>query len=140
MLAHVQHHAPELLEATAGDGSQFCCSEAYIRKFLYANMRWVLQTSIHTAQKVLANANQQLWDLFLCLALIFRDTGIMHPSLFVNFDQTQVIVTDPTKRTIETEDVKHVGTTGKEEKRAWTAVIGVASDGTVLPTQVIMKG
>ncbi|KAI0308595.1 hypothetical protein OF83DRAFT_219369, partial [Amylostereum chailletii] len=140
MLGHIYHHAPKVLEATASDGSRFRCSDAFVRKFLYARLRWVPRASTRAAQKTPDNAEQQLWELFLRLVVIFRDADIRDASLFINFDQTQVVVADPSKRTFEHEGVKQVNTTSKEEKRAWTAVVGVAADGSVLPTQVIMKG
>ncbi|VDC03285.1 unnamed protein product [Peniophora sp. CBMAI 1063] len=119
MLAHIRHLAPELLERTAPDGSRFKCSDAF---------------------KIPADANQRLFELFVRLVLIFRDAGIRHGELFVNFDQTQVVVADPSHGTYEVEGSKQVSAIGVEEKRAWTAVVGVASSGSVLPFQVVMKG
>lgn len=36
MLAQIQHHAPELLDAEATDGSRFTCSEVFVKKFVFA--------------------------------------------------------------------------------------------------------
>ncbi|KAA1479593.1 hypothetical protein DENSPDRAFT_789377 [Dentipellis sp. KUC8613] len=140
MLAHIDHEAPELLEAKAKDGSRFRCTEAFVRKFIYQHLWWVPRASTRAAQKVPADADEQLWRLFCRLALTIRDTGIRHPSLVVNLDQTQVIVGASDARTFEVEGSKQVSVVNKEEKRAWTAVVAVAASGDVLPTQIIMKG
>ncbi|TFY76706.1 hypothetical protein EWM64_g7306 [Hericium alpestre] len=42
--------------------------------------------------------------------------------------------------TFEVEGSKQVAVTSKEEKRAWTAVVGVTAAGNVLPMQIVMKG
>ncbi|EIW78729.1 hypothetical protein CONPUDRAFT_60899 [Coniophora puteana RWD-64-598 SS2] len=96
MLGNIMHKAPELLKTTAcQDGSMFKCSDAYVCKFLYANLHWVPRTSTRAAQKVPENAGDLIFELFIRLALLFRDAGIRHPSLYINFDQTQVIVANP---------------------------------------------
>ncbi|KZV59291.1 hypothetical protein PENSPDRAFT_595721, partial [Peniophora sp. CONT] len=140
MLAHIKTFSPEVLTATAKDGSRFSCSDAYVRKFLYTHLRWVPRKSTRAAQKTPVNADEVLWELFLLLALTLRDSGIHDPSLFINFDQTQVVVADTSRNTFDVEGSKQVGVVGKEEKRAWTSVVAVAANGEVLPTQVIMQG
>ncbi|TFY75668.1 hypothetical protein EWM64_g8344, partial [Hericium alpestre] len=140
MLAHIEHHAPELLHATAQDGSHFRCSDAYVRKFLYEHLRWVPRTPTRTAQNTPDDVVEKLWELFLRLALVIRDAGIRHPALVVNFDQTGVIVASTDSRTFEVEGSKQVSVVNKEEKRAWTAVVAVSANGDVLPTQIVMKG
>ncbi|TFY82142.1 hypothetical protein EWM64_g1870 [Hericium alpestre] len=89
---------------------------------------------------MLGNAEYQIWQLFLRLALLLRDAGIRHPHLIANFDQTQVTVADNSGCTFEVEGSKQVAVANKEEKRAWTAVVGITAAGNVLPTQIVMKG
>ncbi|VDB96549.1 unnamed protein product [Peniophora sp. CBMAI 1063] len=139
ILGIIQHRAPQLLEQVLSDGSRFVCSDAYVRRFLYQHLRWVPRKSTR-AQKTPENADNILWELFIRLVVSLRDAGIRHGGLYVNFDQTQVVIADPSTRTFAREGNRQVSTVNKEEKRAWTAVVGVASDGSVSPTQVIMKG
>lgn len=47
---------------------------------------------------------------------------------------------DNSARTLDVEGSKQVGVVGKEEKRAFTAVVGVSASGDVLPTQLVFKG
>lgn len=140
MLGYIEHDAPELLSATAKDGSRFRCTDAFVRAFLYEHLRWVPRRSTRAAQKTPEDAKEQIWQLFLRMALVIRDAGIRHPDLVINFDQTQVVVADNSARTLDVEGSTQVSVTSKEEKRAWTAVMGVSAAGHVLPTQVIMKG
>lgn len=140
MLAHIEHHAPELLKATGPDKIPFFCSDGYVRKFIYHNLQWVPRASTRAAQKTPADAEQQIFELFLRLALWIRDAGIRDPELIVNFDQTQVVVSDNTAHTFDVEGSKQIGIVGKEEKRAFTAVLAVSASGALLPTQFIWKG
>ncbi|TFY76373.1 hypothetical protein EWM64_g7638 [Hericium alpestre] len=140
MLAHTEHGAPELLHAIANDGSQFRCTDSYVRKFLYQHLCWVPRQPTKAPQSTPSNAEEQIWQLFLRLALLLRDAGIWHPELVANFDQTQVIVADNGSCTFEVEGSKQVAVTSKEEKRAWTAMVGVTAAGNVLPMQIVMKG
>lgn len=140
MLAHIEHHAPEVMSAVAKDGSRFRCSDSFVRSFLYEHLRWVPRVSTRAARKVPVNAEDQIWHLFLRMALTIRDAGIRHPDLILNFDQTQVVVADNTARTFDVEGSTQVSVLSKEEKRAWTAVMGISAAGDVLPTQIIMKG
>lgn len=73
------------------------------------------------------------------MALIIRDVGICPTNLIVNFDQTQVVVADNTAQTSKVEGSTQVLVMSKEEKCAWTAVMGVSAAGDVLPMQIIMK-
>ncbi|EIM82511.1 uncharacterized protein STEHIDRAFT_30759, partial [Stereum hirsutum FP-91666 SS1] len=103
-------------------------------------LRWVPRVSTRAAQKTPVDAEQQIWELFLRLALWVRDAGVRHPSLIVNFDQTQVVIADNNAHTFAEEGSKQVGVNGKEEKRAFTSVVGISASGDVLPSQLIFKG
>ncbi|EIW86268.1 hypothetical protein CONPUDRAFT_40712, partial [Coniophora puteana RWD-64-598 SS2] len=103
-------------------------------------LNWVTRAGTKAAQKTPEDASRQLLQLFFRLALTIRDYDIPDASLVVNFDQTQVIVAHNDNRTYDQRGAKQVAITNKEEKRAWTAVVGVSASGEVLPLQVIMKG
>ncbi|EIW85803.1 hypothetical protein CONPUDRAFT_41018, partial [Coniophora puteana RWD-64-598 SS2] len=103
-------------------------------------LRWVPRASTRAARKTPEDAEQQIYELFLRLALWVRDSAVDHPSLLINFDQTQVIMADSTANTFEVEGSKQVEVLGKEEKRAFTAVLAISASGDVLPIQYIFKG
>ncbi|KAL4443913.1 hypothetical protein ABPG75_011650 [Micractinium tetrahymenae] len=60
--------------------------------------------------------------------------------LILNCDQTGVLFMPGSASTYHAKGSKEVRVVGKEEKRAFTLVVGSAVDGTLLPFQVIMKG
>ncbi|EIW75141.1 hypothetical protein CONPUDRAFT_23936, partial [Coniophora puteana RWD-64-598 SS2] len=103
-------------------------------------LKWVPRRSTRAAQKTPKDAKEQGYELFLHLARWFRDSGARYPSLFINFDQTQVVMADNAASTLDIEGSKQIAVVGKEEKRAFTAVVGVSASGDVLPTQFIFKG
>jgi hypothetical protein len=41
MLGHIKHGAPQVLEARAKDGSKFRCTDAFVWKFLWEQMRYI---------------------------------------------------------------------------------------------------
>ncbi|EIW79705.1 hypothetical protein CONPUDRAFT_58782, partial [Coniophora puteana RWD-64-598 SS2] len=140
LLARISHHAPQLLRAITPDRRPFLCSEPFVRKFVYEHLKWVSRSSTRAAQKTPQDAEEQIYELFLRLALWFRDSGARYPSLLVNFDQTQVVMADSAANTFDVEGSKQVSVLGKEEKRAFTAVVGISASGDALPTQFIFKG
>jgi hypothetical protein len=140
LLGFIEHLAPELLTAVARDGSVFKASESFMRRFLYQELRWVPRIVTRAAQKVPVDAEDQCYRSFLRQAYTTQRYGIRHASLRINFDQTQVVIQDNNTHTFAEEGSKQVSGTGKEEKRAWTAVAGVSAAGVALPFQIVMKG
>jgi hypothetical protein len=140
MLGHIQHSAPELLEAQAKDGSIFRASDTFVRRFLRTEMNYVPRKATRAAQKILADAHDQMRRSFLRNVSYIEFHNVRNPKFIINFDQTQVVVQDTTSSTFAEQGSKQVKVTGKEEKRAWTAVVAVSKSGEVLPTQVVMKG
>jgi hypothetical protein len=51
MVAVINKRAPELFETINKDKTQFKCSEAYVRKFLYKTMGWSERRATKAAQK-----------------------------------------------------------------------------------------
>lgn len=124
----------------AKDGSRFRCSDSFVRKFVYEQLRWVPRASTQAAKTVPDDAEQRIWEMFLRLALWIRDSGVRHADLIINWDQTNVVVADNSANTFDVEGSDQVKVIGKGEKRAWTAVVGVSASGAVLPPQIICKG
>lgn len=76
MLANIKHSAAHIFDTISlRDGTRFMCSDSFVRRFLYRHLRWVPRAATRAAQKVPADADQQLLQLFLRLALLFRDSG-----------------------------------------------------------------
>lgn len=141
ILAHIRLDAPDLLSTrSSSDGSVFKCSDAFIRKFLYVHLRYVPRAGTRAAQKLPADHEDQCRKSFLRIAYTTYHRRVAHACFRVNIDQTQVVVQDTGASTFAEEGSKQVDITGKEEKRAWTAVVGVSASGEVLPLQIIMKG
>ena len=60
--------------------------------------------------------------------------------LYVNSDQTQVVYAQGSSLTWAPTGAKQVSTVGNKEKRAFTIVISISNDGTMLPLQAIYGG
>jgi hypothetical protein len=58
----------------------------------------------------------------------------------VNFDQTQVVYVPGNRLTWAKSGSKQVGMVGMDEKRAFTLVVAVAANGTLLPFQAVFLG
>lgn len=89
-------------------GSRFKCSHAFVRKFVHKHIRWKPRAATRATQKITADADQRVLELFVLLVPIFRDAGMRHGELFINLDQTQVFVANPTHGTYEVEGPKQV--------------------------------
>lgn len=136
MMGAITHHTPEVFENTDKNGSCFRCSDEFVRKFLKRTMGWSLHRSTHTGQKVPENADDLLTQMCLRAAAVIRDEDIL-PQFVVNLDQTQVVYSSDGKLTYNTIGEKQVQVEGKDEKRAFTLVVGVSMGGEALPFQVI---
>jgi hypothetical protein len=60
--------------------------------------------------------------------------------LVVNFDQTQVTLAPGNRMSWAETGSKQVGMVGMDEKRAFTLVVGVSANGTLLPFQAVYVG
>jgi hypothetical protein len=138
MVALINNHAPELFSTVRADGSQFKCSDSFVRSYL-CKIGWSERRATKAAQKLPENHEEILTKAFLREAYIIRDHAIP-AALRVNTDQTQLIYQQGTKTTWNEKGAKQVATVGQEEKRAFTLVPSIAADGTLLPMQAIYAG
>jgi hypothetical protein len=138
MVAYIEHDAPDLFKRTFADGSQFRCSESFVRKYL-CNLGWSERCSTRAAQKLPDNVEQVLSDSFLRQSSIIRDYAIP-AALRVNTDQTQTNYQMGGKRTWNKKGEKQVSTMGMDEKRAFTLVPSISASGELLPMQTIFHG
>jgi hypothetical protein len=139
MLAVIQTQAPEILEKKFSDGSAFRASDSYMRNWLHETLHWSQRKATQAAQK-----RPQDWE-DQCERSVFRKVYIIKEEdipafLWVNSDQTQCVYAPGDKMTWAEMGSKQVPLIGGEEKRAFTVMVSVASDGTVLPMQAIYGG
>ncbi|KAF8149785.1 hypothetical protein K438DRAFT_1531438, partial [Mycena galopus ATCC 62051] len=140
MVAHILNGAPQLFERTMNtDGSQFRCSESFVRGYLRNTLGWSERRATKAAQKLPADYQKQLDNAFLREAYIIRDYAIP-AALHVNTDQTQVVYQQGSSSTWNEQGEKQVATIGQEEKRAFTFVPSISATGKLLGSQGIYKG
>ncbi|KAF8303338.1 hypothetical protein DL93DRAFT_2121649, partial [Clavulina sp. PMI_390] len=139
IIAQIQHFAPSILTRTQRDGSRFQASDHWVRKFLAETMRWCIQRATKAAQKVPQNWEELLLQTVLRLGWITQRRQIP-AELRVNSDQTQVVYQHGASVTWDETGARQVATLGKEEKRAFTLVVGLSASGELLPMQAVYHG
>jgi len=138
-IATIIHMEPEILQKQHQDGSTFRASESFVRKWLHGTMAWSRRKATQAAQKQPEN-----WE-DLCERSVFRKAYAIKeedipPELFVNSDQTQGLFAPGDKMTWTDTGAKQVPLFGGDEKRAFTALVSVSSNGKLLPVQAIYTG
>ena len=139
MLAVIISKAPELLEKKFADGSTFRTSDSFVRNWLHDEMHWSKRKGTQAAQHLPENWEDICERSFLRDAYIIKEEDIP-ATLFVNSDQTQAVFAPRDKVTYAATGSKQVQVQGEDEKRAFTVLVSVASDGTALPMQAIYSG
>ncbi|KAF6740973.1 hypothetical protein DFP72DRAFT_743759, partial [Ephemerocybe angulata] len=102
-------------------------------------LEWSRRKATQAAQKLPDDWEEQCVRSCMRKSYVIREHDIV-PELFINSDQTQVVYAPGDKMTYDKKGEKQVRVIGLEEKRAFTVVVSVASDGSVLPFQAIYKG
>ena len=139
LLATIISSSPEILETRFSDGSTFRASESFIRKWLHDALGWSRRKATQAAQKVPEDADDQCERSFLRKAYVMKKEDTV-AALYVNSDQTQAVFAPGDKMTWTATGEKQVAVHGGDEKRAFTLMVSVGSDGTVLPMQAIYAG
>ena len=139
MIGQLQHLAPEIFEERSPDGTQFHCSESFVKKFLQRSVGWSIRRSTRAGRKIPENVDEVLANAFLRIAYSVKDHDIPSP-LVVNSDQGQMEYAPGSSVTYAPKGSKQVTTLGAEDKRAITMFLSVSNDGTLLPIQTIYKG
>lgn len=139
MVACIEYDAPHLFIQTMSDGTNFKCSESFVRKYLRNTMKWSERRTTRAAQKLPTNYEDILHDAFLREAFVIRDHAIP-AELRVNTDQTQTVYQQGTKTTWNKKGVKQVAVVGHDEKRAFTLVPSISASGELLSMQAIYQG
>ena len=130
---------PEILETMFKDGSRFHASDSFIRSWLHKALEWSYRKVTRAAQKLPENWEDQCERSVLRKAYIIKEHNIP-AELYVNSDQTQVTYAPGDKMTWAETGAKQVSLTNTDEKRAFTVMVSVMSDGALLPFQAIYQG
>jgi hypothetical protein len=140
IVARLQLSIPQIFQTPAHDGSFFQCSTSWVHQFLLEKLHWSYRRSTWAAQKLPANTPELCLQQFLRHSITTRDQVIPGPGFRVNVDQTNVTLQPGSSCTYETIGSNQVTMTGREEKRAFTAVMAISDSGNVLPIQIIGQG
>jgi len=136
-VAHLHHTIPHVFNTPAADGSLFRCSATWVKRFIYENLKWSFHRATQAAQKTPTNADKLCREQFLRHAVTACDTAMPSPGFRVNIDQTNIVYQPSTSSTYNNIGTHQVSVVGKEEKRAFTVVVGISDNGDVLPFQAI---
>jgi DDE superfamily endonuclease len=140
MVARLHHAVPQVFQVVAKDGSVFRCSESWVMRFIYDNLKWSFRRATRAAQKTPDNADELCHQQFLRHAITARDTAMPSAGFRVNIDQTNIVYQCASSSTYEAVGASQVAVVGKDEKRAFTLLVGISDSGDVLPFQVIFQG
>ena len=139
IVAMILHIKPEIFDMTFKDGSHFRASESFVRRLLHGILGWSIRKATQAAQKRPKDWEDQCERSFFRMAYIVKEEDI--PSeLLANSDQTQIIYAPGNRMTWAETGSKQVSVVGMEEKRAFTLLVSVAADGTLLPFQAVYQG
>ena len=139
IIASIIRKKPEILAHTFPDGSHFRASESFIRKFLQRLMGWRIRRATRAAHKLPKDWEDQCERSFFRKVYIIKEEDI--PSaLYANSDQTQVKFSPSDSMSYAPTGAKQVSVVGLEDKRAFTLLVTVTADGTLLPLQAVYVG
>jgi hypothetical protein len=139
IVSTILHLKPIIFEHKFKDGSRFRVSDSFVRKFLHGVMSWSIRQATQAAQKLPKNWEDQCEKSFFRKAYSIKEMDIPI-ELYVNSDQTQVVYAPGNRMTWTSTGSKQVAIVGMDEKRAFTLMVSVAADGTLLPFQAIYQG
>jgi hypothetical protein len=131
--------APEIFDQRAKDGSKFCCSDSFLRKWLHETMKWSERKATRAAHKLPDDWEDICEKSLLRIAQDIKEEDIP-AALYVNTDQTQAVYAQGSNLTWAQTGSVQVSVVGEDEKRAFTAVVSVSNSGVLLPFQAIYMG
>ncbi len=139
MVATILESHPEIFDKQFHDGSCFKASDSFVCSWLHDALYWSPRKATRAAHKLPEDWENQCTKSFFRKAYSIKLEDIP-PALFVNSDQTQVTYAPGDKMTWAATGSKQVSLVGMKEKRAFTMMVSVAADGTLLPFQAIYAG
>lgn len=117
----------------------FQCRETFVKKFLKEEMGWSFRRATRPGKKTPENITQVLTDATLRLISTISQYNVPI-FLLVNSDQTGVRYSSGALETYAKTGSKQVEVIGKDERRAFTLMVGISMSGEVLPFQAIYAG
>src|SRR6266511_4358656 len=139
IVASVLHMKSAIFEQKFKDGSMFRASDSFVQKFLHGSLSWSIRKATQAAQKLPKDWEDQCEQSFFCKVYIIKEHDIP-AELHANLDQTQIVYAPGNRMTWTQTNSKQVTVVGRDEKRAFTLLVSVATDGMVLPFQAIYQG
>ena len=140
MIGILEAQVPGIFTQHVGnDGRTFRCSEPFVARFIKRRLRWSKQMGTQAGQKLPVDAPVQMKNHAYRLAVDIRDHSIPG-CCCVNCDQTGYTYGRPGVSTYDTIGTNQVTIIGKEDKRAFTIMVGVSMSGEVLPFQIMYAG
>jgi hypothetical protein len=133
IMGYLAHYLPEMLV-------KFKCSDAWVRRFVFRELKWVMRKPTKASKKVPADADYQIENSFFRHVLTFREALIRHAAFQVNMDQTQVVYQNGVGLTFDQLGAEQISVVGLEEKRAFTLVVAISGAGDLLPFQAVFQG
>jgi hypothetical protein len=115
VVATILKMAPEIFDKRAKDGSSFCCSDSFLRKWLHGTLLWLERKAMQAAQKLPDDWEHLCQCAFLRIAYGMKEEDIP-AELFVNSNQTQVIYAQGYKLTWTKTGSRQVTVVGEDEK------------------------
>ncbi|KAH8914171.1 hypothetical protein BT69DRAFT_1233202, partial [Atractiella rhizophila] len=138
--AFIQQHAPDIFNIPINPtGDQFSVSESWTWKFLLQSLNWTIRAGTKAAQKIPDNASELGLEVF-CRLTAAKQYHHIPDSVIVNVDEANMILQPGPKTTWEEKGSKTVPLIGKEEKRAFTMLIGCSLSGKLFPFQTVWSG
>ena len=137
--ATILRMSPEIFENSTPDGSQFRCSNSFLRSFLREHMHWSERHATRDAHKLPADWEAQCRKAILRIVHDIKEYDIPS-SLYVNTDQTNMVYVQGSKLTWAPVGSKQVSVVSMEEKCAVTLCVSVANSGVLLPFQAVYMG
>lgn len=131
---------PNVFTVAVGNNSKpFQCSDSFIGRFVKDKLKWSKRKGTQAGQKLPADAEDQMEACAFRLAIAITDHDIP-ATCVVNGDQTGNTFSQSGQSTYAETGTNQVTVVGKEDKRAFTIMVGISMSGDVLPFQVIYTG
>ncbi|KIJ90508.1 hypothetical protein K443DRAFT_49010, partial [Laccaria amethystina LaAM-08-1] len=102
-------------------------------------LSWSVRKATQAAQKLPKDWEDQCERSFFRKVHAIKEEDIP-AELYVNSDQTQIVYAPGNRMTWTQTGSKQVAVVGMDEKRAFTLLVSVAADGTILPFQAVYQG
>lgn len=138
-VATILRMEPAIFDKIAKDGSRFRCSDSFLWKWLHETLNWSERKATRPGHKMPENWEEVCEKAILRMAYSIKEEDIPS-SLIVNSDQTQVVYAQGSNLSWAPTSAKQVSGVGEDEKRAFTVMVSVSNNGTLLPFQAIYQG